>query len=441
MTAKIRRPLSPARYLFLMFLAAVLAGSFLLYLPVSRNEGFNLSFLDALFTAVSAVCVTGLTTVDIHQVFSPFGWTVIALLIMIGGMGVAGLIVSTALFLGFRVGLSQRIIVQASYNIGSLKGTLTVLKTVVLSSAAFQLLGAAFYYRTFRALMGPLDAVGYSLFHAISAFNNAGFDLMGSFSSISQFSDDGLYIMITSVLIIAGGLGFFVIADTIRSGFSWKHMTMHSKMVYCFTLLLLVVGVFLFLVPGDISVPDALFLSVTARTAGFSTLDIGTLRPFAVLILMTLMFIGASPGSTGGGVKTTTLLTILLSLNPLKRTREVVLFSRSIDEQSVQKAYQVLALGLFTVVGSTGVLLAAEQNMTASVSPEGFSPFSLLFESVSAFATVGLSTGVTPYLSGISKGVLMLSMFIGRVGPITIASTILRKESKIGYIRERVFIG
>ena len=170
------------------------------------------------FTAVSAVCLTGLTTVDIHQVFSPFGWTVIALLIMIGGMGVAGLIVSTALFLGFRVGLSQRIIVQASYNIGSLKGTLTVLKTVVLSSAAFQLLGAAFYYRTFRALMGPLDAVGYSLFHAISAFNNAGFDLMGSFSSISQFSDDGLYIMITSVLIIAGGLGFFVIADTIRSG-------------------------------------------------------------------------------------------------------------------------------------------------------------------------------------------------------------------------------
>ncbi len=441
MTAKIRKPLSPARYLFLMFLAAVLAGSVLLYLPVSQREGLRLSFTDALFTAVSAVCVTGLSTVDVHLVFSPFGWTVIALLIMIGGMGVAGLIVSTALFLGFRVGLSQRTIVKESYNIGSLKGTLTVLKAVVLSSAVFQLAGAALYYRSFRALMGPLEAAGYSLFHAISAFNNAGFDLMGSFSSLSRFSGDGLYLMTTSVLIIAGGLGFFVIADTFRSGFSWKHMTMHSKMVYVFTLLLLVLGALLFLAGNEISVPDALFLSVTARTAGFSTIGIETLRPFATLVLMVLMFIGASPGSTGGGIKTTTFFTILLSLNPMKRTRNVVLFSRAVDEQSVHKAYQVLALGLFTVIGSTAVLLASEQSMISSGSPEGLTPFSLLFESVSAFATVGLSTGVTPHLSGISKAALMVSMFIGRVGPITIASTILRRESKIGYIRERVFIG
>ncbi len=433
MGTKVRKPLSPARYLFLMFLAAVILGSLLLSFPFAHREGVILSFPDALFTAVSAVCVTGLSTVDVHATFSAAGEAIIAILIMVGGMGVAGMIVSTALFLGFRVGLSQRTIVQESYNIGSLKGTLTVLKTVVFSSLLFQGLGALLYYHSFRAMMDPVDAIGYSLFHAISAFNNAGFDLMGNFTSISAFSGDRFYMTVTSALIITGGLGFFVIADTLRSRFSWRRMGMHTKMVYTFTAILLFIGSAGFLLSGDLSVLDSVFLSVTARTAGFSTLDIGSLKGLQILLLMILMFIGASPGSTGGGVKTTTMLTIILALNPFRRSRGVAIFSRGIDEQSVNKAYQVLTLGVFSVLTCTAVLLGAEQHHA--------DPFSLMFESVSAFATVGLSTGITPELSTLSKAALMVSMFIGRLGPITIASTILRKESRIGYIKERVFIG
>ncbi len=433
MGTKVRKPLSPARYLFLLFLAAVLVGSLFLSLPFAHREGVSLRPVDALFTAVSAVCVTGLTTVDVHATFSPAGAGIIAFLIMIGGMGVAGLIISTALFLGFRVGLSQRTIIQESYNIGSLKGTLTVLKTVVIASLIVQGIGTMLYYPSFSELMGAKDALGYALFHAVSAFNNAGFDLMGSFSSITGFAGDGRYLFVTSALIITGGLGFFVIADTLRSRFRWKRLGMHTKMVYTFTSVLLLLGAFSFFMTGDLSFSDSIFLSVTARTAGFSTLDIAALGHLQMLILMILMFIGASPGSTGGGIKTTTMLTILLALNPFRKSREAALFSRGIEKESIQKAYHVLILGLFTVLACTAVLLGAESEETA--------PFSLLFESVSAFATVGLSTGVTPHLSTLSKSALMVSMFIGRLGPITIASTVLRKESTLGYIKERVFIG
>ncbi len=433
MSTKVKKPLSPARYLFFLFLAAILAGSLLLALPVSHRTGVVISYTDALFTAVSAVCVTGLTTVDVSATFSPFGAAVIALLIMVGGMGVAGMIVATALFLGFKVGLGQRNIVSESYNIGSLKGIFSVIRAVVISSLLFQGAGAILYYQSFSETMESLPALGYSMFHAVSAFNNAGFDLLGNFESLAGFSDNTYFILVTSTLIIAGGLGFFVISDTFINRFRWRSLSMHSKMVYSFTLFLLLSGTVFFLFSGELSLLDSWFLSVTSRTAGFSTLSLGSLKNVQVLFLMSLMFIGASPGSTGGGIKTTTMLTILLSLFPVRKRKDVVIFSRAIDRESVQKAYQVLALGLFTVVACSMVLMGSEGDVFASSD--------LVFEAVSAFATVGLSSGVTPELSALSKAALMVTMFIGRVGPITIASTLLIKESRLGFIRERVFIG
>ena len=433
MSIEIKRPISPARYLFIGFFSAIVLGSLLLSLPISSQAGTSFRYVDALFTSVSAVCVTGLATVDIASTLTIFGKVVLALLIMIGGMGVATMIISIALFLGLRVGVSGRSIISESYNLGTLKGAIKVLKVVVFTSLIVQLLGMIGFYPTFRKTYSPLVSLGHSAFHAISSFNNAGFDILRDTQSIDIYRGNISFLLITIALIVVGGLGFFVIADVLRSRFRWKQYTMHTKMVLTSTALLIVGGFAIFFFSSDKSIIESLFLSVTSRTAGFSTLDISSLYQVELWSLIILMFIGASPGSTGGGVKTTTIFTLLLSLFPLQRKKEVAIFSRRISSESVLKAYQVVMLGIITILFTTWMMLIFEQGKYTTIS--------LLFESVSAFATVGLSTGVTGTLTSLSKGMLMIAMFIGRVGPITIASNFIGKQTSLQSIQERVFIG
>ena len=433
MSIEIKRPVSPQRYLFIGFFSAILIGSLLLSLPFSHAKSFSFSYIDALFTSVSAVCVTGLSTVDIASSLTVFGKVILAVLIMIGGMGVATMIISIALFLGLRVGVSGRSIISESYNLGTLKGAVKVLKTVVFTSLGAQTIGMVLLYPVYREDFSVLESLGHSAFHAVSSFNNAGFDILRGSQSIDLYAVNGYYLSVTMMLIIVGGLGFFVIADLLRKRLRWRQLTMHTKMVLTSTAVLIIAGAAVFLLSGGKSVFESLFLSVTSRTAGFSTLDISSLYQVEIWTLIILMFIGASPGSTGGGVKTTTVFTLLLSLLTMQRKKDTSVFSRRISSESVLKAYQVVLLGILTIIGTTWLILLSERGQ--------FTMFEVLFESVSAFATVGLSTGITGNLNSFSKIFVMIAMFIGRVGPITIAANIVTKETNLRSIQERVFIG
>jgi trk system potassium uptake protein TrkH len=433
MKAHTKKAMQPSRYLMVGFFIIIMAGSVLLALPVTHRPGVTLSYIDALFTAVSAVCVTGLVTVDIALSFNLFGRIVIALLIMAGGMGFAGMIVSIALFMGWEVGISQRNMLSEAYNLGTLSGTLRIVKTVILASLIFQLLGTVAGYWVFRPHYQPLAAWGHSLFHSISAFNNAGFDLMGNFQSMMDYRHNILLNVVTMFLIVSGGIGFFVLADLLRKRFMWNKFTMHTKIVVSVTLFLILLGTVIFLLVERLDFLSALFLSITARTAGFNTVNTQALSQGTLFFVIILMFIGASPGSTGGGIKTTTTFAILLSLFSLASRRQPAAFRRRISDESITKAYQVLLLALLVVFSGTFIMIVVEDSH--------FSFLQVLFESVSAFATVGLSTGITPQLTLISKIVLMLTMFIGRLGPITIATSLSAKESVLKHIEERVFIG
>ncbi len=433
MKAHTKKAMQPSRYLVVGFFIIIITGSLLLALPVAHRPGIVLSYSDALFTAVSAVCVTGLVTVDVALSFNLFGRTIIALLIMVGGMGFAGMIVSIALFLGLEVGLSQRNMLSEAYNLGTLSGTLKIVKTVVFASLIFQIFGTVAGYWVFRPHYQTLEAWGHSLFHAVSAFNNAGFDLMGDFQSMMEYRQNIVFNAITMFLIISGGLGFFVIADVLRKRFVWGKFTMHTKIVVIATLFLIFTGTVVFLLVERIDFLSALFLSVTARTAGFNTIQTNTLSQATLFFLIMLMFVGASPGSTGGGIKTTTMFAILLSLLSLVFRRQPAAFKRRISDDSILKAFQVLLLAFLVVCSGTFIMMVVEE---ADVSF-----LQAFFESVSAFATVGLSTGITPQLSLVSKIVLMLTMFIGRLGPITIATSLSAREFVLKHVEERIFIG
>lgn len=433
MKANGRKAVPPTRYLVVGFFWIIIVGSLLLSLPFTHRSGVSLPYIDALFTSCSAVCVTGLATVDVAATFNLFGRTIIAILIMIGGMGFAGMIVSIALFFGWQVGISQRSMLSEAYNLGTLRGTLVVVKTVVLASLLFQLVGTIAGYWVFVKDYAPLDALGHSLFHAISAFNNAGFDLMGNFQSMTHYQHNVLFNVLTMFLIVSGGLGFFVISDIVRNRFTWKKYTMHTKIVFTASAFLIVVGAIVILLIEDHDILSSLFLSITSRTAGFNTIDIASLTQGALFFVVLLMFIGASPGSTGGGIKTTSAFTIVLNIVSLAFRKQPAVFKRRLSNESIVKAYQVLLLALVVVITGTFVITIVEK--------EQFTFLQILFESVSAFGTVGLSTSITPQIRTVSKVVLMCTMFIGRLGPITVATSFRVKESALKYIEERVFIG
>jgi trk system potassium uptake protein TrkH len=433
MKTTLKRSVSPSQYLISGFLVIIFTGSLLLSLPFAHREGVSISYIDALFTSFSAVCVTGLVTVDVAATFNLFGRAIVALLILLGGMGFAAVIMSIVLILGWDVGISQRNMLSEAYNLGTLRGTLVIVKTVVFASFLFQVIGTLLGFLVFRHDFSLLDALGHSLFHAISAFNNAGFDLMGNFDSMTNYRHNILLNAVTMFLIITGGLGFFVLSDVFRKRWHFRKFAMHTKIVLSMTLFLITFGTIVVIVGERVDILSALFQSVTARTAGFNTLDTGALSQFTLFFIVLLMFIGASPGSTGGGIKTTTTFAIWLSLKSLVVGVQPAAFKRRIPDDNILKAFQVLLLALLAVTfGVLGITLA-ENN--------AFGFDQIVFEVVSAFATVGLSTGITTEIGAASKFILMAMMFVGRLGPITVATSMKRRETRLKHVEERIFIG
>ena len=426
------KKIKPGRIIVLGFLIVILLGTILLMLPISINEGENVSFIDALFTSTSAVCVTGLIAIDTADTFTVFGRTVVALLIQIGGLGVTSVGVGFIMLLKKKIGIKERTLIKESMNLDSLKGVVKLVKSILIMTLIFESIGVILSYIVFSKDYAPLDALGISLFHSIAAFNNSGFDILGGLQNLIPYQSNVILNLTTCGLIIFGGIGFLVIKEIIEVR-SFKKFTLHTKIVLIMTGILLVVGTILLKLTENISWLGAFFFSTSARTAGFSTYPLSNFTNAGLFVLIILMFIGASPGSTGGGIKTTTLFTLNKSIYSTSTNKHCTAFKRKIQLGVILKAFNVTILALFVICIGTFILSILEPNYTF---------MQLLFEVTSAFGTVGLSTGITPDLSALSKFIISLIMFIGRLGPMTIATIwSFKKPSDACYSEETVIIG
>ncbi|MFN4218853.1 MAG: TrkH family potassium uptake protein [Candidatus Bipolaricaulia bacterium] len=436
---------SPARVLVFGFGGFITVGTLLLLLPAASAPGRSVSFIDALFTATSAVCVTGLVIKDISTDFSLFGQLVILFLIQIGGFGYMTVATLPVLLLGRKIGLKEQLALQEALNVWSLEGVPEFLRSLIKITLLVEGLGALALTGRF-ALDFPLPQALYlGVFHAVSAFNNAGFSLFPT--NLMAYRDDLAINLIITTLIILGGLGFLVHRDL-----SHRRISFHTKLVLIITASLIVGGTLLFLVVethnnrvfASLSWPQRLLVSyfhaVAARTAGFNTVDLAQLSGVTLYILIILMFIGASPGGTGGGIKTSTFGTIMLDLwTSLRGQVEVTVFHRRVPAETVAKAYLIAALAFFWLTGATVTLLALEQKDFLR----------LLFEVASALGTVGLSTGdggilsFSALFSDLGKIVIALTMFVGRVGPMTLGMAVLKSHyhARVRYPESTIVIG
>ncbi|HEX7715509.1 MAG TPA: TrkH family potassium uptake protein [Bacillota bacterium] len=441
--------LSPSQVLALGFAGLILLGALLLTMPMASKDGQSLSFLNALFTATSAVCVTGLVVVDTGSHFTPFGQFVIIFLIQVGGLGFMTFSTLAAILIGKKIGLKERMVIQESFNQDTLAGLVKLTRNVLWVTLIIE--GAGGLILTLRFLADfPLGrALAFGFFHAVSSFCNAGFDLFGqvfgSYSSITHYVDDWIVTLTVGGLIILGGIGFPVIMELVRFPRK-KRLSLHSKLVIVMTVVLIGVGALLiFLIEfanpktiGGLSVSGkflgALFQSITPRTAGYNSLDISKLRTGTWFIMIILMFIGASPSSTGGGIKTTTFGVLVATIiTSIKGRQDAELFERHIPTDIIYKAITILTIALSWVSVATLVMSLVE--------PYAF--IRLFFEVMSAFGTVGLTTGITPDLTVISKIIIIITMFIGRVGPVTILIALSRteKHNSVKFVEERLMIG
>lgn len=426
------KSLSPARLVVLGFAAVILFGALILWLPVSANAGVKVSFIDALFTSTSAVCVTGLISIDTAEHFNVFGRTVVAMLIQVGGLGVTCVGVSFILLAGKNIGIKGRVIIRDTMNLNSVKGVISLVKAILFMTLCFELVGMALSFLVFVKDYPPFAALGISAFHSVAAFNNSGFDILGGLTNLIPYQSNVLLNLTTCGLIIFGGLGFLVIKE-IWEKHSWKNFSLHTKVVLVTTVTLLVAGTLLLRMTEKITWLGAFFQSTSARTAGFSTYPIGSFSNAGLFVLTILMFLGASPGSTGGGIKTTTTFVIWRSVIGAATNRECGAFKRRIPKEVVSQAYAIAVIALGVVCVQTFLLSIAEPK---------YSFMQILFEVVSAFGTVGLSTGITPDLSSWGKLILILTMFIGRLGPLTMATIwSFKPETGVRYSNEKVTIG
>ncbi len=422
----------PGRLIAMGFATVILLGALLLMTPLAVRDGVEVSFIDALFTSTSAVCVTGLIAIDTADHFTPFGQGVVAALIQIGGLGVTSVGVGLIIAAGRRVSIRSRLLVKEALNVDSYGGIVRLVKSVLFMTLCFEVTGAVLSFLVFSRDYDPVHALGISIFHSIAAFNNSGFDVLGGLRNLIPYRDSILLNMTTCFLIIFGGLGFLVILDLLKHR-DFRHLTFHSKAVITTTIGLLVVGTLLLKATEDITWMGAFFHSVSARTAGFSTYSIGDFTNAGLFVLCVLMFIGASPGSTGGGIKTSTFFVILQAVRSMCTKRSICAFHRSISQQNVSKACIIAVLSMAVVCVATFLMCVLEPECTF---------IQLLFEVVSAFGTVGLSTGITPGLSVAGKLVIILVMYTGRIGAVTLISMwIEHPEPSARYSEETISIG
>lgn len=448
-----RYQFTPPQVLVLGFAALILVGAFLLWLPFSHEPGKSLSIIDALFTATSAVCVTGLVVVDTATQFSWFGELVIIGLIQAGGLGIMTLSALMILLIGKRVSLKERILMQEALGSFSIAGVVRLTRNIIFTTLAIELIGALMLSIRWLFQHPPTKAFYWGFFHAISAFNNAGFDVTSE--SLRPFAKDPWVLFTIGLLIMLGGIGFPVLEDVWRNR-RWSKLSLHSRLSIKMTLILIAIGTGLYLLvewsnPGTFlklpwyhKITNAWFAAVTPRTAGFESILTGSLYEFSILLTVILMFIGASPGGTGGGIKTTSFAMIILSVKSISMGREEVnLMGRRIPRDLIDKAFAITAIAMLLVVTVTSVLYITERKvLLAAGSP--FSALDILFEVVSAFGTVGLSTGLTGLLSGVGKVLITLTMFVGRVGPMTMAVALAQRNlnrSPLHYPEDRVMIG
>lgn len=429
-------------------------GALLLMLPASSRAG-TLSFVDALFTATSAGCVTGLSVLDVGTTLTPFGQGVLLALIQLGGLGIMTL--STLLILGAkgRLGFAGNLIIQDSFTHSGKKSPAEILGAVIRVTVVIEFLGALLLFCRFYPASRDLShAVWFSVFHSISAFCNAGFALYPD--SLVRFRGDLLVNGTVSFLIIAGGLGFLVISELqgkVRPGrWRWERLSLHTRLVVTASFFLLLFGTLVTLLmewhntlsalPFPEKLLAAFFQSVTLRTAGFNTLDFNAMANGTLFLAMIFMFIGASPGSCGGGVKTTTAATLfLMARSRLTGAAHVSAFSRTLPAKSVEKATHLMMLAFVVVICGTLVLLSSEMGGLSHTQSRGRF-LELLFESVSAFGTVGLSMGVTPTLSTVGRLCVTLLMFVGRLGPMAVAVAVSRDTApRHQWAEEDIMIG
>ena len=439
----------PPRVLVIGFALTILIGAVLLTLPVASNSGASLRFLDALYTATSAVCVTGLVVLDTATQFTVFGQIVILILIQIGGLGFMTMSTLIALLIGKRILLRERLIMKEAMNQFSSAGIVRLSRNVLLTTLILESLGTAVLAARF-ARDYPLGKSLYlGLFHAVSAFCNAGFDIMGrltgQFSSFTKYVADPVVSLTVCGLIITGGLGFPVIQEIIHYRRD-RRLSLHAVLVLRTTLFLVLGGailIFLFETGNPATFGGlgwggrslaAIFQSVTPRTAGFNTLGISSMRVGSVFFMILLMFIGASPSSTGGGIKTTTFGVLMATIiATISGHEETSLMKRRLPRDLILKAVTIFALAMTLVITVTLLMTFTEK--------AGF--IDLLFEVTSAFGTVGLSTGITPNMTDVGRIFIIITMFVGRLGPLTIALALNNRASKrnVEYITDHVMIG
>lgn len=414
-------------------------------LPISSTSGNEVEFIDALFTSTSATCVTGLVVLDTGTTFTIFGKTVIMVLIQIGGLGFMTMATLFSMVLKRKISLRDRLILQEAMNQSSMEGIVLLIRRVLIYSLVIE--GCAAVLLSIRwAFDMPLGrAIYFGIFHAVSMFNNAGFDIFGDFRSLTDYVYDPLVNIIVMFLIISGGIGFIVMSDVVEFR-AKRRLSLHSKVVLSTTAGLILIGalvifIFEFTNPRTLGslnfggkILSAFFQSVSPRTAGANTVDIGGLRQATQFFIVILMFIGASPGSTGGGVKTTTITIMIGAVIAMLRGREdIVLFRYRLAQERIYKALTITLLALLLIVTVSMILSTTENSHFLTI----------LFETTSAFATVGLSMGLTPELSVIGKILICLTMFAGRLGLLTLAYALGPKQGKplYKYPEGKIIIG
>lgn len=429
------------------YFSIVFVGTFLLMLPLSTASGKSPTLLTALFTSVSASCVTGLVAQNTATYWSLFGQIVILVLIQLGGLGYMTIATFFYRLVIHKRGLREKVMMAETINTTRLNNFSSLVKKIILGTLMFEGIGAALLSISFINHFGVAKGIYFAVFHSISAFCNAGFDLLGEnthFVSLMDFSGDYIVILTISALIIIGSLGFLVWDDITVKRFSLKKLNLHSKIVILTSVLLLGVGAVLFFIfeynnllkdmPFGQKLLNAFFASVTPRTAGFNSIDMATLSQSSVLLTVFLMFIGGSSGSTAGGVKTTSIFVIIaFAFSTIRGNDEVAVFGKTIKTEFLKKAILIITINLTLIICATLIICGVDSISLADA----------LLETVSAMSTVGLTAGITTSLSAVSKIALMLLMFCGRVGSVSFASALFEKRVNppISYPAEAITVG
>ncbi|MBR2734503.1 MAG: Trk family potassium uptake protein [Selenomonadaceae bacterium] len=437
--------LKPTQVIILSFVVMILLGTVLLMLPVSTTNNHGLAWIDALFVSTSASCVVGLTVVDLHNDLTIFGTLVMLVLIQVGGLGIMTLGTLVVHRLGYRFRLKESLTLKESLNQSGQAGLFDLISRIIKYTFVIEGVFAVVLTIHFIPEFG-VNAVGYGIFHSVSAFCNAGFDLFGNYDSLCKRNDDYFLMACLGLLIILGGIGFTVMSDFINRR-RWKKFSLHTKIVVVINIALIVVGTLLIFAVeyynpdtvGNLSIPaqlaNACFTSVSCRTAGMNTFDLAQAEQITKLVMIILMFIGASPLSTGGGIKSTTFYVILLSMwSVFRGKQELEVFGRRIPRELRDQAFAIFTMGTIWVV-TAGIILSA-------IDEEVHDLENVIFETVSGFGTAGMGIGITSEWDVYGKLVLVLTMLVGRVGIMTfMLSLITQKNSAIKYPPENIMVG